>query len=123
MSTQTRFGAIWSVRLMLAIRLAGALIAFVANATAVVGWRGAALVSIAAALIGSLAWAGHAAGTRGCLAGCTSPLMRCISLQQRPGSEACSRSRCYWPRHAGAPTRRLRCGARRHATIFFPRHR
>jgi putative copper resistance protein D len=63
--TRTRFGADWSVRIVLAILLAGALIAFARNGEAVAGWRGAVLATIAAAFFGSLAWAGHAAATRG----------------------------------------------------------
>jgi putative copper resistance protein D len=63
--TRTRFGTVWSVRLVLAILLAGNLVLSVRARHAVSPWHGALSASLAAALVGSLAWAGHAAGTPG----------------------------------------------------------
>jgi putative copper resistance protein D len=62
---QTRFGTVWGVRLVFAILLAGTLVPFVGARHAASPWRGALSTSLAVALVGSLAWAGHAAGTPG----------------------------------------------------------
>jgi copper resistance protein D len=63
--TQTRFGTVWSARLVFAILLAGTLVPSARARRAASRWRGALSTSLAVALVGSLAWAGHAAGTPG----------------------------------------------------------
>jgi putative copper resistance protein D len=63
--TRTRFGTVWSVRLVFASLLAGTLVRFVGARHAASPWRGALSTSLAIGLVGSFAWAGHAAGTPG----------------------------------------------------------
>jgi len=63
--TRTRFGFVWSVRLLLAILLAGTLVRFVGARQAASPWSGALSTLLAIVLVGSVAWAGHAAGTPG----------------------------------------------------------
>ena len=63
--TRTRFGTVWNVRFVFAILLTGTLVPSVRARHAASPWRGALSASLAVALVGSLAWAGHAAGTPG----------------------------------------------------------
>jgi putative copper resistance protein D len=63
--TDTEFGCDWLVRLVVACLLAGALILLLSAERGKSSWLTAAAVILAAALVGSLAWAGHAAGGLG----------------------------------------------------------
>ena len=62
---QTDFGRDWLVRFALAFVLAGAFAPFLSAQRIRSGWSRAVLVVLAAALAGTLAWAGHAAGGLG----------------------------------------------------------
>ena len=62
---QTEFGNDWLVRLILACALAGVSVAFLSAQGAKSAWLQAAAVILAAAFVGSLAWAGHAIGGQG----------------------------------------------------------
>jgi putative copper resistance protein D len=63
--TQTTFGHDWLIRSVLACSLAAAFVPFLAARTAKPVWLDAVAVILAAALAGTLAWAGHAAGGLG----------------------------------------------------------
>jgi putative copper resistance protein D len=63
--TQTTFGHDWLVRLVLACSLAATLSPFLSAHKAKPSWLDGLAVMIAAALAGTLAWAGHAAGGLG----------------------------------------------------------
>jgi putative copper resistance protein D len=63
--TQTTFGHDWLVRLVLACSLAATLAPFLSVHKAKPSWLDGLAVMIAAALAGTLAWAGHAAGGLG----------------------------------------------------------
>ena len=63
--TRTRFGTDWSARLAMALLLAGGLLMLSRRRDAAPQWLKAALATLAASILGSLAWAGHAAGTPG----------------------------------------------------------
>ncbi len=61
----TRFGQVWLIRLGLATLLAGLLVRFRPEHGWHSPWQGAIPVSLAACLLGSLGWAGHAGATAG----------------------------------------------------------
>jgi copper resistance protein D len=61
--TQTGFGHDWIARFALALLFVAMLLW--ARSSRFVGWHGVGAVVIAAALVGTLAWAGHAVGTEG----------------------------------------------------------
>jgi putative copper resistance protein D len=63
--TQTRFGADWNARLVMALLLAGGLIAIARCRDAAPDYFRALLATLAVLFLGSLAWAGHASGTPG----------------------------------------------------------
>jgi putative copper resistance protein D len=63
--TRTRFGADWSARFIVALLLAGGLIAAARRRAASPRGFGAMLVTLAVLFLGSLAWSGHASGTPG----------------------------------------------------------
>ena len=63
--TQTTFGYDWLVRLVLACSLAATLAPFLSAPKAKPSWLDGFVAMFAAALAGSLAWAGHAAGGLG----------------------------------------------------------
>jgi len=63
--SQTDFGNDWLVRLILACALAGVSVAFFSVRGAKSVWLRAVAVILAAAFVGSLAWAGHAIGGQG----------------------------------------------------------
>lgn len=64
--TSTRFGQLWTARLVLAASIAGWLVAFGSDEKPwSSGWRGLVAAALAAALIGSLALAGHGGSTPG----------------------------------------------------------
>jgi len=63
--TQTTFGRDWLIRLVLACGLAATLAPFLSAGKAKPSWLDGLAVMIAAALAGTLAWAGHAAGGLG----------------------------------------------------------
>jgi putative copper resistance protein D len=62
---QTHFGNDWLVRLVIAGLLAGTLVRLLQPRRSARPWLATAAVVLAAALIGSLAWAGHAIGASG----------------------------------------------------------
>jgi putative copper resistance protein D len=62
--TRTRFGIDWIARLVVAFSLVGGLI-IARHRGASPRWLGATLATLALLFLGSLAWAGHAAGTPG----------------------------------------------------------
>jgi len=62
---QTNFGNDWLVRLILASALAAVSVAFLSTRGAKSAWLKAAAVILAAAFVGSLAWAGHAIDGQG----------------------------------------------------------
>jgi len=62
---RTDFGNDWLARLVLAGLLGGALVPLLSRKPAAPRWIAAAAVVLAAALVGSLAWAGHAVGSNG----------------------------------------------------------
>jgi putative copper resistance protein D len=63
--SQTDFGNDWLVRFVLACALAGVSIPFLSPQGARSAWLRVATVILAAAFVGSLAWAGHAIGGQG----------------------------------------------------------
>jgi copper resistance protein D len=63
--TQTTFGRDWLIRLVLACGLAATLAPFLSLRKAKPSWLDGLVVTMAAALAGTLAWAGHAAGGLG----------------------------------------------------------
>jgi putative copper resistance protein D len=63
--SQTDFGNDWLVRFVLACALAGVSILFLSPQGARSAWLRVATVILAAAFVGSLAWAGHAIGGQG----------------------------------------------------------
>jgi copper resistance protein D len=63
--SQTDFGNDWLVRLILACGLAGVSIAFLSARGTKSAWLKSAAMILAAAFVGSLAWAGHAIGGQG----------------------------------------------------------
>jgi|HubBroStandDraft_6_1064221.scaffolds.fasta_scaffold52692_2 putative copper resistance protein D len=63
--SQTDFGNDWLVRAILACALAGVSVAFLSTQGAKSAWLKATAVILAAAFVGSLAWAGHAIGGQG----------------------------------------------------------
>jgi copper resistance protein D len=62
---QTTFGNDWLLRLVLGCALAVAFIRLLAAEAATPGWLKTTAVFVAAAFVGSLAWAGHAIGAEG----------------------------------------------------------
>jgi putative copper resistance protein D len=64
-ASQTDFGNDWLARLVFACGLAGALVPLLSPNGTASPWIKAAAVIFAAALVGSLAWAGHANGAEG----------------------------------------------------------
>lgn len=62
---QTEFGNDWLARSVFVVVLAGLLVPLLSGAGAKPLWLQAAAVIFAAALVGTLAWAGHAIGARG----------------------------------------------------------
>jgi copper resistance protein D len=63
--SETDFGRDWLVRLALACLLGALFIPFLSTKRAPAGWVNAIAVLAAAALVGTLAWAGHAVGGSG----------------------------------------------------------
>jgi copper resistance protein D len=63
--SKTNFGNDWLVRLILACALAGVSVAFLSVQGVKSAWLKAAAVILAAAFVGSMAWAGHAIGGQG----------------------------------------------------------
>jgi len=62
---QTGFGQDWIARFVLAVLLAGTLFPFLSPQQIKPAWINVVIVSLAAGLAGSLAWAGHAVGAEG----------------------------------------------------------
>ena len=63
--TRTRFGTDWSARFIVAMLLAGGLIASARRRDAAPRGSGMIVVTLAVLFLGSLAWSGHASGTPG----------------------------------------------------------
>ena len=82
--TETQFGHAWEGRLLVAIALF--CIGFVGPSVRTRGLRLPLLqAALSVAFVGTLAWSGHAAGTRGLQAFCTLGATRSISSQQQLG--------------------------------------
>jgi len=65
--TRTQFGEIWQLRSILAVLLAGSVIAFDRTAIRPSLWGRMSQLALAIALVGTLAWAGHGAATLGAI--------------------------------------------------------
>jgi putative copper resistance protein D len=63
--TETRFGTDWMVRLCIALLLAAILFFRSAEVKSKLTWRGWVVTFLAACLVGSLAWSGHAGASPG----------------------------------------------------------
>jgi len=99
----TQFGQVWIARSALAVLLCLALLSGGKDGS---GRRGMLTCLIAALLMGSLAWSGHAGGTPDGWASSIGEAMCCISSRRRLGGTGS----CPWPSscasHGGAPNRR-----------------